>query len=62
MLHVLGRSSSPARARFSFNRQQNLQNTTLDLCQIAAAQGCILESAALNQFAILASTDFVYAA
>jgi len=24
------------------------QNTPLDLCQIAAAQGCLLESAALN--------------
>lgn len=59
---VFGRSSSPALARFSLNRQQNLQNTPLDLAQIAAAQGCLLESAALNQFAILASIDFVHAA
>jgi hypothetical protein len=31
------------------------QNTPLDLRQIAAAQGCLLESAALNQSAIHAS-------
>src|SRR5262249_55050378 len=31
------------------------QNTPLDLCQIAAAQGCLPESAALNQNEIHAS-------
>jgi hypothetical protein len=30
--------------------------------RIAAAQGCLLESAALNQNEILASIDFVHAA
>src|SRR5688572_28983954 len=53
-----GGPSSPALAGFAFNRQQHLQNTPLDLRQIAAAQGCLLESAALNQFRILASIDF----
>jgi transposase len=36
--------------------------TPLDLAQIAAAQGCLLESAALNQNEILASMDFVHVA
>jgi len=59
---VLGRSSSPALTGFSLTGNKTLKNTALDLCQIAAAQGCLLESAALNQFAILASLDFVHAA
>jgi hypothetical protein len=46
---VLRRSSSTALARFPLNRQQNSQDTPLDLAQIAAAQGCLIESAALNQ-------------
>ena len=45
---VLGRASSPALAGFALNRQQYLQNTPLDLRQIAAAQGCLPEFAALN--------------
>jgi hypothetical protein len=32
----------------ALNRQQRFQNTPLDLAQIAAAQGCLLESAALQ--------------
>jgi hypothetical protein len=44
------------------NRQQHLQNTPLNLAQIAAAQSCLLESAALNQNEILASIEFVHAA
>ena len=38
----------PTIPRFSLNRQQNSQNTALDLCQIAAAQGCLLEIYSLN--------------
>ena len=52
---ILGRASSSPPPRFSLNRQQNPQDTPLDLCQIAAAQGCLLESAALNQNEIHAS-------
>ena len=58
---VLGRSSSPMLAGLSLNRQQHLQNTPLDLRQIAAAQDCLPESAAVNQNEILASIDFVHA-
>ena len=59
---VLGRATPPALPRLSLNRQQYPQNTPLDLAQIAAAQGCLLESPALNQNEILASIDFVHAA
>ena len=52
---VLGRPTPPAFAGFAFNRQQHLQDTPLDPRQIAAAQGCLLESAALNQNEIHAS-------
>jgi hypothetical protein len=58
---VLGRAPPSALSRFSLNRQQNPQDTPLDLAQIAAAQGCLLESAALNQNEILTSIDFVHA-
>ncbi len=52
---VLGRPPATPFSRLPFNRQQNLQRTPLDLRQIAAAQGCLLESAALNQNEIQAS-------
>lgn len=42
--------------------QQDLQKTPLDLRQIAAAQGCLLESAALNQKRDSGVNDFVHAA
>src|SRR3974390_1001440 len=54
---ILGWSATAALPRLSLNRQQNPQNTPLDLCQIAAAQGCLLESAALNQNRIHASMN-----
>jgi hypothetical protein len=38
---VFWRSSTAALARLPFDWQQNPQNTPLDLCQIAAAQGCL---------------------
>src|SRR5450759_1248885 len=52
---ILGRTAPAALARLPLNRQQNLQNTPLDLRQIAAAQDCLLKSAALNQNEIHAS-------
>jgi hypothetical protein len=52
---ILGRPATAALPGLAFNRQQNPQNTPLDLCQIAAAQGCLPESAALNQNGIHAS-------
>ena len=59
---VLGRPTPPTLAGLALNRQQHLQDTPLDLRQIAAVQGCLLESAALNQFGIFASIDFVHPA
>ncbi len=59
---IFGRSSSPALTGRPLNWQQHLQDTPLDLRQIAAAHGCLLESAALNQNRIFASMDFVHAA
>src|SRR5262249_58894564 len=52
---VRGRAPAASLSRLPFNRQQHPQNTPLDLCQIAAAQGCLPESAALNQNEIHAS-------
>jgi hypothetical protein len=52
---ILGWPATAAIPKFSLNRQQNSQNTPLDLCQIAAAQGWLLESPALNQNEIHAS-------
>ena len=45
---VVRRPCPTAFAGLPLNRQQNLQNTPLDLAQIAVAQGCLLEFAALN--------------
>ena len=53
------RSSPPALAGLSLNRQQSLQNTQLDLA--VAAQGCVFEAAALNQNKILGLIDFIHA-
>jgi hypothetical protein len=52
---VFWRTATSALAWFSLNRQQNLQNTPFRFRQIATAQGCLPESAALNQFLIQAS-------
>jgi hypothetical protein len=60
------RSSSGGRRRARLPGSRSTGNKTfkirpLDLRQIAAAQGCFLESAALNQNEILASINFVHA-
>src|SRR5262249_54845037 len=52
---VRRRAPAASPSRLAFNRQQHPQNTPLDLCQIAAAQSCLPESAALNQNEIHAS-------
>jgi hypothetical protein len=57
-------SGGRPRPRFSGCRSTGnkiFKNTPLDLRQIAAAQGCLLESAALNQNEFLTSIDFVHA-
>jgi hypothetical protein len=54
---AFGRSPTAALSSLTLNRQQNPQNTPLDLRQIAAAQGCLPESAAFNQNRIHASMN-----